>query len=60
MNHHNIQLTQNYHVKIVATVAGEIEESNMEENIPGGGTFVTALQTAQHTDVAPCAYRRSF
>ena len=47
-------------LNIVAIAAGEIEESNMKENIPGRGTFVTVLQTAQHTDVAPYASRRSF
>lgn len=36
------------------TVTCKREETNMEENIPGGGTVVTALQMAQHTDVAPC------
>jgi len=28
--------------------------------IPGGGTAVTALQTAQHTEVAPTGYIRRF
>jgi len=28
--------------------------------VPGGGTAVTALQTAQHTEVAPAGYMRRF
>ena len=29
-------------------------------SIPGGGTAVTALQTAQHTEVAPTGYTKRF
>ena len=30
-----------------------LQISEEEGNVPGGGTAVTALQTAQHTEVAP-------
>lgn len=30
------------------------------EEVPGGGTAVTALQTAQHTDDAPTGYSKRF
>lgn len=32
----------------------------IERNMPGGGTAVTALQTAQHTEVAPTGYIKRF
>lgn len=35
-------------------------QTNWAISVPGGGTAVTALQTAQHTEVAPTGYSKRF
>jgi hypothetical protein len=38
----------------------QIHQTKMFTRVPGAGTAVTVLQTAQQTDVAPAGYMRRF